>query len=159
MDREPEIRVEIDPERKSPEIVIKADSRSALVEKIINAVERCFENEHPKIIAYDGNTVVLLNRWDILRLYTEKRKVIIITQTGKYESHTSLRELEEMLCEGEFVRISRFELINLRKVSGFDMSVTGTIRVLFEDGTETWVARRNIRIMQQKLMEISKPLI
>ena len=153
MDEKPNIQVEIDPGYTGFEVVIKTDSRCALVEKVINAIEHCFENEYPQITAYSGNTVVFLNRWDIVRVYTENRKLTICTQTGKYESRMSLRELEEILQEDVFVRISRFELINLRKVSGFDMNVAGTIRVVFEDGSETWVARRNIRAIQQKLME------
>ena len=153
MDGKPDIRVEVDPMYKGMEIVIKTDNRDALVEKLINAIEHCVDNEHPQITAYSGNTVVFLDRWDIIRVFTENRKLTICTQNGNYESRMSLRELEEILREDIFVRISRFELINLRKVSSFDMNIAGTIRVVFEDGSETWVARRNIRAIQQKLAE------
>ncbi|MCR5323426.1 MAG: LytTR family DNA-binding domain-containing protein [Lachnospiraceae bacterium] len=146
-----DIKVQIDPACKEPVVIIRTDRQSALVEKLIYAIEHCIEEEFPRITAYNGDTVVLLNQRDIFRVYTENRKLTICTQTGNYESRMSLRELEDVLQEEIFVRISRFELINLRKVSGFDMTVAGTIRVIFEDGTETWVARRNVHAIQQKL--------
>ena len=152
MNGKPDIRVEVDPECKDVAVVIKTDNpQNAFVEKIIYAVEHCIENEYPQITVYSGNSVVLLNQWDIVRIYTENRKLTVCTSTGNYESRLSLSELETMLQEDIFVRISRFEIINLKKVQTFDMTVAGTIKVVLEDGSETWVARRNVRTIQQKL--------
>ena len=65
-------------------------------------------------------------------------------------------ELEERLDESRFVRISRFELVNIRMISGFDLSMAGTIKVSLKDGTETWVARRYVRTIQEKFMSINQ---
>ena len=46
MDGKPNIQVEIDPGYTGFEVVIKSDSRNALVEKVINAIEHCIENEY-----------------------------------------------------------------------------------------------------------------
>ena len=101
---------------------------------------------------YDGKTTLLINQDEIVRVYTEPRKLMVQTAAGEtYEARTTLKELEMALDDECFVRISRFELINMEKVSGFDVGVSGTIRVTFEDGTTSWVARRYVRAIEQKL--------
>jgi DNA-binding LytR/AlgR family response regulator len=151
-----DIRVETDSNITLPQVIIKTDSQSELTEKIVYAIERCIENEYPKVTAVNENTMVLLNQWDIIRIFTQNRKLSICSQNGTYESRLALSGLEEILNRDDFIRISRFEIINLRKVSGFDLSVSGTIKVLFENGTETWVARRYVKAIQEKLKALGK---
>ena len=146
-----DIRVEIDPTRTEPRVVIQTAETSELVENLIYAIEKYVDSEYPQIAAVDGESVVMLNQWDVFRLHTESRKVILHTKTGSYETRSTLQDLEKNLDPECFVRISRFEIINLKKAAGFDFSVAGTIKVVFEDDTETWVARRYVGAIRELL--------
>ena len=151
MNQKVDIRVEIDPTRTEPRVVIQTAETTELVENLIYAIERYVDNEYSQIAAEEGGTLVLLNQWDIFRLHTENRKVVIHTATGRYETRTALQNIEKNLDPDCFVRISRFEIINLNKAAGFDFSVSGTIKVVFEDDTETWVARRYVSAIREIL--------
>ncbi|MBO4347344.1 MAG: LytTR family transcriptional regulator DNA-binding domain-containing protein [Lachnospiraceae bacterium] len=156
MNVKPEINVEFDSSCKVPKITIQTNQKTELIENIIYAIERCVEDEVPKVTAYSGETMVLLNQRDISRIYTQNRKLVICTSDGTYESKLTLKDLEDVLDEDIFVRISRFEIVNLRKISAFDLSIAGTIKVFFEDKSETWVARRYVKTIQQKLSRMGK---
>ena len=148
------IEVRIDPGCHDPVILIRTDQRTQEVENIIHAIENSVESRYPLIVGYRDNTMELLSQRDIIRVYVEARRVRIRTGNGIYESHKSLSFLEQLLNPERFIRISRFEIVNIRKIASFDFSRAGTVHIRFDDGTVTWAARRHVRTIQQALERI-----
>jgi len=68
-----------------------------------------------------------------------------------YSIQEKLYELEERLDEGQFFRISKSEIVNLKKIKRLDLSITGTIKVILSDGTESYTSRRNVTKLKQIL--------
>lgn len=146
-----EIKIQIDPQCHDPVVVIRTDRKTQRVEDIIHAIETCADSRYPMIAGYQENEMELLSQRDIIRVYAEPRKVLIQTCKGLYDSRKSLAYLETILNPDRFIRISRFEIVNIRKIERFDFSISGTVHIVFEDGTVTWAARRYVRSIQQIL--------
>ena len=79
--------------------------------------------------------------------------VRVITTGGVYSAKQSLQNVGNLLNSRLFLRISRFELINLAKVRKYDFTIGGTLRVEFEGGMETWASRRYIPLIREKLAQ------
>lgn len=156
MGRKTDISVRIDPECENTQILIVTGKKTEKIDRIIKAIRQCEDGEDSKITVYDGDKIVMLDRKDITRVYIENRKLTVCTAQGSYLSRMVLRDFEEMLDDEMFVRISRFEIVNLKKAVSFDISIAGTIGITFEDGSETWVARRCVKSIQEKLKTINR---
>ncbi|MCR4586715.1 MAG: LytTR family transcriptional regulator DNA-binding domain-containing protein [Lachnospiraceae bacterium] len=156
MSRNVDICVQVDPSYGSPHVIIKTDEHTPLIDRIVEAIEHCTEEEYPEVVCYSDDKIILLNQNDVTRIYSENRKIIVCSDGKEYRSKQTLVELEKKLDVRRFVRISRFELVNIRRISGFDLSMAGTIKVSLNDGSETWVARRYVRAIQEKFMSINQ---
>ena len=149
------VRIELDPGCISPEVVIRTAQQTEFVDRLVSVIEQYAKRDMPRIAVSEGSATVLLDQMDILRVYTEPRKLMVCTDGGTFEARCSLKEMEKKLDPESFVRISRFELINMERVSGFDMGLSGTIRVAFDDGSAAWVARRYVRTIEQRLDQLT----
>ncbi len=102
----------------------------------------------------------MLRPGEISSFYSEGQKVIALAEKERYTIQAALYELEAELTKSHFIRISRSEIVNLRKIRELDMSVTGTIRILMKNGYETYVSRRNVSKLKERLLSerVVKPV-
>jgi DNA-binding LytR/AlgR family response regulator len=96
----------------------------------------------------------MLRRAEILSAYSEGQKVIVLTGDGRYSVQKKLYELEIELGDTDFIRISKSEIVNVRKIRSLDMSITGTIKLVLKTGYETYVSRRNVAKIKEKLTKV-----
>ena len=74
---------------------------------------------------------------DLIYVETQNRKLIIHTTAGEYTTYLTLSKLQQVLPEKEFVQISRFEVISLRKVK-----VINSQAVILQGGTALQISFR-----------------
>ena len=103
------------------------------------------------IAGFQDDLLKVLDQEEIFHLFTENGKVYARTGDGMYSLRTRMYELEERLDKNTFVRISNSEIINLKKVRAFDLSLAGTILVSLTNGTITYVSRRYVPKIKQVL--------
>lgn len=143
-----QIEIEIDDSCQEPKIIIVTDK---LTEEV-NALLKKLSEESPQMVAgFRENTVEILEQSDVIRIYAAAGKVFAMTNHGEYTLRLRLYELEERLNKDCFVRISNSEIVNLKKVKGFDLSFAGAICVSLSDGTVTYVSRRYVAKIKQVL--------
>ena len=150
-----DIEVVIDEAFVEPMVTIRTREKTEQIESIICAIENISENDFPLIPAYLEDEMEFLSQRDIIRTYTQGRKVIVEVETEKgtsvYTVRKTLFALEEELNTKRFLRISRSEIINLYKVKRFDVGLLGTIGVEFENGTKSWVSRSRVQLVKEML--------
>ncbi len=150
-----EIEVILDEHYVDPRVTIRTRVNTPLVENIIIAIENVSNSEYPQIAAMIDNSLVFISQRDIVRVYTEGRRVLLQTEDETYNLKGSLSAIEDALNRTRFLRISQSEIINIYKVRHFDFNLTGTIGVEFDCGIKTWASRSRIRDIKELLIENS----
>lgn len=99
----------------------------------------------------DKGNSILLTEDRIISISADNKRLKVVSEDGSYRMRSSLLEIEGRLNPSSFLRISRYEIINLHKVRRFDFSIAGTLRIEIRDGSETWASRRYIQTIRSRL--------
>lgn len=142
------VEIKIDESCTEPKIVILTDR----ITDEINDIASKLAAEQARIIAgLKNDRATVLEPSRIYRVYASDGKVYAETENETYLLRLRLYEAERCLENRFFVRISGGEIINLKKVKGFDLSFVGTICVSLSNGTVTYVSRRYVAKIKQLL--------
>ena len=131
-----------------PEVHLCVNEKNRETEELYKAIEKLLEL---RITGYQGQESELLSPTEIVRIYSENKKVYVRTAEDCYEVKERLYVLEEQLKEQKFVRISNSELVNVQQIGKLDMSYAGTIQMNMRNGDVTYVSRRFVRKIKDVL--------
>ena len=108
--------------------------------------------EPRRLTGFRQGTAVPLEAAEVLRFYGEDKEVRAQALGGAvYTVRLRLYELEERLDRKAFVRVSHSEIVNWKRVTALDLSLSGTIRVTLEGGVVTYVSRRYVKKIKEVL--------
>lgn len=143
-----QVEIKIDSSVTEPKVIVFTDK---MTEEISGIVRMLSEAEPQMLTGIKEENVKILEPNDILKIYSAGGKVYAVTDSDEYVVRRRLYELEELLKGKPFARISNSEIINLRKVKNFDLSFSGTICVMMNNGTSTYVSRRYVSRIKEVL--------
>lgn len=104
------------------------------------------------IIGYQGQDITVLSEDEIVLFSTRDKKVVAKTEAGtEYIIKQRLYELEEALAPKGFIRISSGVLGSAKKIRKLHMTLSGSICVVFTDGTKEFASRRCVGAIKQYL--------
>ena len=142
------LRFEQDKTLDKIEIVVRAAEKDAQVTALLESLSK---DEPVKLTVLDsGNRASVIDEKDIVFVAAEGKLVRVVTTEGIFKAKQSLQSIESILSR-TFLRVSRFEIINLKKVRKYDFTLVGTLRVEFDNGMETWASRRYIPLIKERL--------
>ena len=140
------VELKIDKNYKTPLCVIYTDQITEEIKSYITKLSCTTQNT---VTGKSGDNVSIINQNDIINIYASNGKVFAVTDRGEFTVTQRLYELENSLDYNKFVRIS--EIINLEKVSRFNLKISGTVYVLFKNGKSTYVSRRYVSKIKERL--------
>ena len=142
------VRFEADKTIDDVEIVIRAAEKD---DQIVSLIEKLSARGSVKLTLLDRNNCsCVIDEEEIVLVSADGKNVRVTATGGIYCAKQSLQSIEELLSR-KFLRVSRFELINLSMVRKYDFTIGGTLRIEFKNGMETWASRRYIPLIRQRL--------
>lgn len=109
--------------------------------------------EQTKILVKKDNEKVFINKEDILFYFSDKQYNYCKTKEDSYRIESRLYKIEQE--NPDYIRISKSHLINTTKIQKFDMSISGKIVIVMEDGSRLLASRRKVRNVYDFLDERS----
>lgn len=143
------ISFEADPSADGVEVTVRARERDSEIDALIDRISG--DARETFVVTGADGALIRLSPLDIVSVSVNGKLVEIVTESDRFTVRQPLYEFERKLEAGRFVRISRYEIVNLDKVIKFDFTLGGTLRLELSGGMETWASRRNIPLIRKKL--------
>lgn len=143
------VRFEKDKGRNDIDVLFTAsevdEQVATLMNKVADPISAMWEVDDEQGLA------VTIPEERIVLISADNKKLKVTAEDGVYWMKMTLQDIEAALNPSTFLRVSRYNIVNLQKVERFDFSVTGTLRIELADGQETWASRRFIPAVKERL--------
>ena len=142
------MKVELNIDEKFKEILvtISTDKINDEVQELVNYIE--YKEDY--LVGIADDQVCVLDISDIIRVFVEDRKVFVVTKKGKFVVRKKLYEMNNLLTK-DFVKISQSEIANIKFIKNLDLSIRGTIVIVYKNSDISYVSRRLLKDFKTKL--------
>lgn len=142
------MKVELNIDEKFKEILvtISTDKINDEVQELVNYIE--YKEDY--LVGIADDQVCVLDISDIIRVFVEDRKVFVVTTKGKFIVRKKLYEMNNLLTK-DFVKISQSEIANIKFIKNLDLSIRGTIVIVYKNSDISYVSRRLLKEFKTKL--------
>ncbi|MBS6506674.1 MAG: LytTR family transcriptional regulator DNA-binding domain-containing protein [Paraclostridium bifermentans] len=137
------MKIDIDIDKRYEEIQVILRSNE-MNDETIEILEKLKTTKNKYILGKSDKKVYIVDIKDIFFFYSENQKVFVETEDFRYEVDERLYEIEENFKNTSFIRVSKFSIVNLKKVKNIDMSFSGNLTINFINGKKESISRRYI---------------
>jgi len=115
------------------------------VDERINRLKAHIELFDNKIQAKEENEYRMVNAMEILYFESVDERVFLYTEEAVMEVKQRLYELEEILSEKDFIRISKSQIVNINKIKALKPEINRTIMATMCNGEQLYVSRKYVK--------------
>ncbi|CEQ31038.1 response regulator [[Clostridium] sordellii] len=135
------IDIDIDKKYKEIQVILKSPDMD---EETLEILEKLKTRKTKYILGKKDKKIYILDINEVYIFYSENQKVFVETNDCKYEVEERLYEIEENLKSTSFVRVSKFAVVNMKKVRNIDMHFNGNLTMNFINDKKENISRRYI---------------
>ena len=143
------MKIDIDIDKRYEEIQVILRSNE-MNDETIEILEKLKTTKNKYILGKSDKKVYIVDVKDIYFFYSENQKVFVETEDFRYEVDERLYEIEDNFKNTSFIRVSKFSIVNLKKVKNIDMSFSGNLTINFINGKKESISRRYISKIKKK---------
>ena len=127
------------------EIVVYAKDKNDLIIAIENM---CVQDSN--IVGFYREKMTILNPLAIECFYSENDKVYALYNNETYLIKKRLYEIYEQVKDS-FVYINKGCMVNVNKISHFDVSFGGSLLVVLKSGYKEFISRRRLKDVKERM--------
>lgn len=127
-------------------ITIVASSKN---DKII-AIEKILETANLVVNGYFNEEIYPLDLSKVICFYTNDNKIYACVENKQYLVKARIYQLEE-LVQDQFIKLNQGCLANIKMIKKFTPSIGGSLKVVFQNGYEDYVSRRELKNVKRRL--------
>lgn len=128
------------------EVKIYANAMTPIIQEILTI---CSNDSKVPLFGVKDEQMIPIREADVIRFYTMDKKVYCHLGQEELIIKEPLYKLEERFPE--LIRISSSEMINPKHIKNLELSLTGTIKVNFKDGSFSHTSRRYMKEFKRRL--------
>ena len=133
-------------DKEEESIIITAHQKNELRVEI----EKLIKQNDISLIGYDDNKLVPINLNEVYSFYTKNSKVYAMMKNENYLIRERIYQVLE-LSDERFIKINQGCLVNINKISRFEASIGGAIKVVLKNGFSDYIARRELQNVKRRL--------
>ena len=104
-----------------------------------------------KLYAKKDNELFLINSSDILYFDSVDNRTFLYTNDDVMEIKQKLYELEILLSDKDFVRISKAQIVNINQIRSLKPELNRTILVTLFNGERLYISRKYVKVIRNML--------
>lgn len=141
------MNIEIIEHEKDLQVIIKCKQLNEQVERLKTHIE-IFDN---KIQAKLENEFCFVNAVDVLYFESVDNRIFLYTEYNVMEIKQRLYELELILSNEDFIRISKSQIVNINKIVSLKPEINRTILATMCNGEQLYISRKYVKSFRNLL--------
>ena len=139
-----DIKIFID-KTKDEQILIYAHEKTPLIDEI----KRLVTESTLDLVGYTDTEAKKINLLNVNCFISEDNKVFALSDE-KLQIKLRLYQIEDML-DDNFIKINKSCIANIRQIKKVRATFSGAISVIFDNGYEDYISRRNLKSVKERL--------